>query len=330
MRRREFIAGLGSTAAWPLAARAQQPMPVVGVLGTNDAEARMVSGLRNGLIERGFNEGQNVLFEYVWASGALDRLPVLAAALTRRHPTLIVAMGGPQSALAAKAATAMIPIVFAAGGDAVDLGIVPSLNRPGGNATGVNYMNTRLEPKRLQLLHDLAPNSGLIGVLVSPRLADSKRQLDDLNTTARAIGLQIAIQPATSDREIELAFRAFAQLGIGALLVASSVSFLGWRDKLTALVAHQKLPAIYAYREFAEAGGLMSYGPDLYEVGHQLGIYAGRILKGEKPADLPVVQPTKVGHQPQDRPSARHDRAADAARHCRRGDRIRNPARQKI
>ena len=296
MRRRDFITGLVGAAACQPAARAQQAaVPVIWVVGTTfpDAQARVVSGLRSGLIEGGFREGQNLSLEFVWANGVLERLPSLVADLSRRQPALIVAIGGPQSALAAKGATATIPIIFAAGGDAVDLGIVKSLNRPGGNATGVNYMNTRLEPKRLQLLHDLAPAAGLTGVLVNPRVADSKRQLDDLTKTARAIGMQLVVQQAASEREIEFAFVNFAQRGVGALLVASNVSFIGWRDRIAALAANQKLPAVYAYREFAEAGGLMSYGPDLYEVGRQLGVYAGRTLKGEKPADLPVIQPAK-------------------------------------
>jgi putative ABC transport system substrate-binding protein len=297
MRRREFITHLGGSAvAWPLAARAQQPaMPVVGFLGTTtpDDFAERVAAFRGGLKEAGYVEGQNVVVEYRWPEGHYDRLPTLAADLVRRHVAVIAAVGGEPSPRAAKAATATIPIVFSIGGDPVKLGLVPSLNRPGGNITGVNYFQSELGSKRLGLLHELLPKVAVIGMLVNPTFADSEAEIRDATRAALPLGLQIHTVEARAVDEFDTAFATLAQKKVGAILLANDAFFLRERLQLIALAARYDMPAVYFWREFAVDGGLMSYSPSLAQGYRQVGIYVGRILKGEKPADLPVLQPTK-------------------------------------
>jgi putative ABC transport system substrate-binding protein len=299
MNRRELITLLGGAAAasslsWPLAARAQQ-VPVVGFLATTSAApaAHLVAGLRRGLQEVGFAEGRNVAIEYRWAEGHYDRVPDLAADLVRRRVAVIVTTGGETSAVAAKEATKTIPIVFNTGTDPVRLGLVASLARPGGNATGVNIFTTELAEKRLGLLHDLIPPARLIAVLQNPNFAPAVVNLRESEAAARAVGREIVVFHASSDEEIEAAFARIDQARPGALLVGADPFFNSRREQIVALVARHAIPAIYEWREFAQAGGLMSYGTSLIEAYRQQGVYAGRILKGEKPADLPVVQLTK-------------------------------------
>ena len=295
-RRREFIATLGGAATWPLVARAQQPaLPVIGFLGTTtpDDFAGRVAAFREGLKETGFTEGQNVLIEYRWPEGKYDLLPKLAADLVRRQVAVIAAVGGEPSPLAAKAATATIPIVFSIGGDPVKLGLVPSLNRPGGNITGVNYFQSELGPKRLGLLHDLLPKATVIGMLVNPTFANAEAEIRDAKQAALPLGLQIHVVYAQAVDEFDTAFATLAQQKAGALLLANDAFFLRERQQLIALAARYSMPAVYVWREFAVDGGLMSYSPSLTQGYRQVGIYVGRILKGEKPAALPVLQPTK-------------------------------------
>ena len=297
MQRREFITLLGGAAAtWPLAARAQQPaMPVIGFLSTRspDESAHLLAAFRRGLAENGFVEGQNVTVEYRWALGEYDRLPALAAELVRRPVAVLVAVGGEPSALAAKAATATIPIVAIFTADPVERGLVASLNRPGGNVTGVSVLNATLEAKRLGLLHDLVPQATTLGVLLNPTFPAAASQLRDMQEAARAIGLQLHVLRASTDREIDAAFESVAQHRIPALAVTADPFFITRRDKLVALAARHAVPTMYSFRDYAVAGGLMSYGIDLPDAYRQAGVYAGRILKGAKPADLPVMQPTK-------------------------------------
>jgi putative ABC transport system substrate-binding protein len=297
MRRRDFIAGLGSAAAWPVMARAQQPvMPVIGYLASGTAELdynNFTAPFLKGLKETGYVEGQNVAIEYRWAENQPDRLPALAADLVRRRVAVIVANTTP-AALAAKAATTTISIVFGTGTDPVALGLVASLNRPGGNLTGsANFVN-ELEPKRLQLLRELVPNAAAFGVLADPAFPDSQSQIADLQAAARTLGLQLIVLNATTDSDLETAFVRLSQQRVGAVLISQSTFYPRRMEQLAALAARHALPAMYPFREFAQAGGLMSYGSSLGYASHQGGIYAGRILKGEKPADLPVQQPTKV------------------------------------
>jgi putative tryptophan/tyrosine transport system substrate-binding protein len=297
MRRREFIAFLSGAAALPLAVRAQQPtMPVIGFLNSASAAewTRFLTAFRRGLRETGFVEGLNVTIEFRWAEGQYDRLPTLATELVNRGIAVLVATGGSTSALAAKAATTTIPIVFSTGGDPVQEGLAASLDQPGGNSTGVSLLTNVLVAKRLEILREVVPNASVIGVLVNPRGAGAKTQLEHVEKAARTIGQQVRILRASSEREFEAVFATFAQTRIGALLVGADPVFNSRRDQLVALVARHRIPSIYEWREYAEAGGLMSYGSDLADGYHQVGIYAGRILKGEKPADLPVVQLTKV------------------------------------
>ncbi len=296
MRRRAFITLLGGAAvAWPLAARAQQsgPMPAIGFLGGSSLTERrpLLAAFRQALTEAGFVESQNVAIEYRWAEGQYDRLPALAAELVRRQVALVVAGDGP-SALAAKAATTTIPIVFSTGIDPVQVGLVTSLNRPGGNLTGVNMVAGPLPAKQLGLLHDLVPAAGTIAVLINPNNANAERDAATVQDAARAIGVQILVTRAVVETDFENVFAILARERAGALLINSVVFFTSRRDQIVALAARQALPLMSAWREFPVAGGLISYGPSLSAAYRQIGLYTGKILKGAKPADLPVVQPT--------------------------------------
>ena len=297
MKRREFISLLGGAAvAWPLAARAQQPaMPVVGFLsgGAPGPFQHLVAAFREGLKETGYIEGQNATIEYRWAEGQYERLPALAADLARRQVAVIVATGGVRAGIAAKAATATIPIVFSSGVDPIEAGLVASLNRPGGNITGVYLLISGLDPKKLGLLRELVPHASIIAVLLNSQSADIRERSAVVQEAARSVGQQIHILHASTERELETAFASLAQRRAGALVVSSDPFFNSRRDQLVALAARHAIPAIYEGREYALAGGLISYGTSFAEGYRQVGLYAGRILKGEKPADLPVVQPTK-------------------------------------
>jgi putative ABC transport system substrate-binding protein len=298
MRRREFITRLGSAAVvWPLGARAQQPaMPVIGFLGTGSpkSDAFRVAAVRQGLMEADYVEGRNVAFEYRWAEDQYERLPALAAELVRREVAVIVSIGGITSTLAAKSATATIPIVFAAGADPIKLGLVASLNRPGGNITGVSFLVGTLAAKQFEVLHETVPKAALFGFLVNPTIADAETQTKNALAAAEMLGQKLLVVQATRDSELETAFVTLVQQRAGALVVGADPFFVSRRDKLVKLAAHQKIPTIYFLREFASAGGLMSYGTSINEALRIVGLYAGRILKGEKPADLPVQQTTKV------------------------------------
>jgi putative ABC transport system substrate-binding protein len=298
MKRREFITLLGgAVVAWPLVARAQQPaLPVVGFLysAVPDAVAPYVAAFRQGLKETGYIEGQNVTIEYLWAEGQYERLPEMAADLVRRQVTVIVAAGGIVTARAAKAATATIPIVFSVGDDPVKLGLVNNLNLPGGNLTGVSLLTTGLEAKRLEVLHEAVPGASVIGLLVNSNFSDVETQLKDVPAAARVLGLQMTVLNANSERDIDAAFTTLVQQRVGALLVASSPLFAGRREQLVSLATRHAIPAIFEWPEFVTLGGLMSYGTNLADGYHQVGIYAGKILKGGKPAGLPVQQLVKV------------------------------------
>ena len=293
--RREFITLLGAVAiAWPLASRAQQSaIPVIGFLnGASPAEfAHYVAAFRQGLKEAGFMEGQNVAIEFRWAEGRYDRLPALADDLVRRQVSVIVATGGSQSV--AKAATSTIPIVFTVGGDPVKSGYVSSLNRPGGNLTGLDIFSVGLDAKRLQLLRELLPKAEAIAVLINPTCVSAETQLKDVQEGASRAGVRLIILNAGAESDFDTAFATLVDMGADALVVGSDPFFNSRREQLVALAARHRVPAIYEWREFAEAGGLMSYGTSLKDAYRQVGVYTGRILKGEKPADLPVVQPTK-------------------------------------
>jgi ABC-type uncharacterized transport system substrate-binding protein len=296
MRRREFITLLGGAAAWPLRARAQQPgMPTVGFLsiGAPLPFAHLVTGARRGLQEAGFVEGRDVAIEYRWAEWQYDRLPALAADLVRRKVAVIVTSGGDDPALAVKAATASIPIVFNVGDDPVKIGLVASLARPGGNATGVNIFTVELVEKRLGLLLDVVPAASLVAVLSNPSFAPAAANARVAELTLRRLGKDVITIHARNESEIDAAFAQMAQGRPRALLVGSDPFFNGRREQITALAARYRIPAVYEWREFAEAGGLMSYGTNLVEAYRLQGVYAGRIIKGEKPADLPVVQLSK-------------------------------------
>jgi ABC-type uncharacterized transport system substrate-binding protein len=297
MRRREFITLLGgAAAAWQLAAHAQpSAMPVIGFLSSlsSSDRPRIMAAFQQGLNEADYVEGRNVAIEYRWAEGQYDRLPALAADLVRSQVTMIAAISGTPSALAAKAATTTIPIVFAIGGDPITPGLVASLNQPGANITGVTFFTSPLAAKRLELLRELIPKTTTIAVLVNPDSSPSKLEGINVQAAALAFGQQIMVFEASTEGHIDDAFAVIVQHRIGALLVSADPFFLNQRRKLIALAARHAVPAIYADREHAEAGGLISYGASRSDAYRQAGNYAGRILKGEKPSDLPVVLPTK-------------------------------------
>jgi putative tryptophan/tyrosine transport system substrate-binding protein len=296
MQRRRFITLLGGAAAtWPLAARAQQKaMPVIGYLNTGspDTNPPLLAALRQGLSETGYVEGQNLAIEYRWAEGHYDRLPALAADLVGRKVDLIMA-SSPPSALAAKSATSTIPIVFRGGADPVGDGLVASLARPRGNLTGVGFGGADLTPKRLELLSELVPRAGVIALLVNPDVSNAERVIRDVQDAARTKGLQLHVLKAGSESEIDTAFASLVQLHAGALVVSADPFLSSRREQLVALASRHAVPAIYAWREFAASGGLISYGSSLTLAFRLIGIYAGKILKGAKPSDLPVQQPTK-------------------------------------
>jgi putative ABC transport system substrate-binding protein len=295
MRRREFIILLGgAAAASPLAARAQKPaIPVIGLLAGAGAEsAPVMAAFQQGLSKAGYVEGRNVAIEVRLAEGQYDRLPAMAADLVRRQVTVIVVIT-PVAALAAKAGTATIPIVFQLGSDPVKDGLVGSLNRPGGNVTGVTFFSNLLSSKRLQLLHELVPNAARIALLLNPNNANAELELNETQTAARALGLQLIVVRASTEREIDTAFANLAQQGADAVFTAGDAYLFSRRDQIVALAARHRLPTSSSTRDYSDAGGLMSYGADRLDSGRQWGLYVGRILNGEKPADLPVVQPTK-------------------------------------
>jgi putative ABC transport system substrate-binding protein len=298
MRRRDFIIFLGSTAAmWSLRAHAQQSaMPVIGYLGAQSpaAFASRVRAFRQGLGETGYAEGRNVAIEFRWAEGQHHRLSALAADLVGRQVTVIVAPGGAPAALAAKSATTTIPIVFEMGADPIGMGLVGSLNRPGGNLTGVSSLNVEVTPKRLEILHELVPTAAVVAVLVNPTSPTADSQWKDLQAAARALGLQLHVLHASTEGEFDTVFVTLLQLRAGGLVVASDTFFATHSEQLAALTVRHAVPAIHQSRDFSTAGGLMSYGGNFVESHRLAGVYTGRILKGEKPADLPVQQVTKV------------------------------------
>jgi putative tryptophan/tyrosine transport system substrate-binding protein len=296
MRRREFIVGLGGAAAWSVAARAQQSkLPVIGFLEIQSLEGwgRYLAAFRQGLKEVGFVEGQNVTIEYRWAENQNERLPALAGDLVRRQVTVIAVPGGTFAAQAAKAATTTIPIVFQTGADPVTTGLVASLNRPGGNVTGVTNVTVGLAAKRLELLHELVPNAAAIAILINPTSPTFETTIAELQEAARALALDLIFQNVLSDRDFNAAFASLVLQHAGALLLTDNNVFNNRREQLVALTARHAVPAIYTFPEFPAAGGLMSYASSLADAYRQTGIYTGRILKGEKPSDLPVLQPTK-------------------------------------
>jgi putative tryptophan/tyrosine transport system substrate-binding protein len=295
MRRREFITLLGGAAAWPVVARAQQPaMPVIGFLSSTSPNtyAAFLGAFHQGLNEGGYVAGRNVVIEFRWAEGQYDRLPMLAAELVQRQVGVLCAISTP-AALAAEKATSSIPIVFFIGGDPVKFGLVAGLNRPGGNATGVNVIATELEAKRLGLLRELIPAAKTAAVLLNPQNPNAETQSKDVQQAGRAVGWEIQVLNASTERDLETAFAALVQRRTDALVVSGDTFFASQRNALVALAARHAIPAIYQRREYAEAGGLITYGTDFSDMFRQTGNYAGRILKGSKPGDLPVVQPTK-------------------------------------
>ena len=298
MRRREFITLVGgSVATWPLVSRAQQSaMPVIGFLGLTSPEAfaPLTAAFQHGLREAGFAEGQNVAIVYRWAHGQFDQLPALASDLVRQRLSVLAAMGTPASALAAKAATTVIPIVFVTGGDPVGVGLVDSLNRPSGNATGVYMLTVALEPKRLEVINELVPNAAILGVVVDPNSPDTAVEIRELSAAAGTLGKQIKTFNVSNESEISAAFAAMAEQRVAAAMVTSSPIYLPQRQKFTDVAARYAIPTVYFVRDFVEAGGLMSYGTSFADAYRLAGVYAGRILKGDKPGDLPVQQSVKV------------------------------------
>ena len=296
MKRRHFITLLGgAAAAWPLAARAQQPtVPVLGFLngGSAEAQAALATAFWQGLSQTGYIENQNIKIEHRWAESQYDRLPAMAGDLVRRKVTVIAATGTP-AALAAKAATTVVPIVFETAGDPLKLGLVSTLNRPGHNITGVTQLSSELVSKRLGLLHDMIPAATIIGLLLNPHDPRTEAQASDMRTAARALGLQVHLVNASTEGEIDSAFAKSAQQRAGALIVGPSEFFTKRSEQIVALAARHALPTIYQYRLYAVAGGLATYGTSLTDSYRQAGIYTGRVLKGEKPTDMPVWQPTK-------------------------------------
>ena len=295
--RRQFISALGGAPfAWPLAAHAQQSaMPVIGFMSSRSADdsARVVTAFRQGLAEAGYVEGSNLAIEYRWANGNYDRLPALATELVRRPVDVFATFGGVQAARAAKAVTNTIPIVFGIGEDPVNQGLVPSLNRPGGNITGATFFTAQLGAKRLGLLRELVPKAEVMALLVNQNSPEGQEQTKDVRQAAHDLGQKLVVLNGGTDEEIEAAFASLAQQGVGALMVGSDPFFDPRRDQLIALVARHAVPAIYQFRDYAVAGGLMSYGASITDLYHQVGVYVARILKGDKPSDLPVAQATR-------------------------------------
>jgi putative tryptophan/tyrosine transport system substrate-binding protein len=298
MRRRDFIKAVaGSAAAWPFVAGAQPSLPVVGFLSSVSADVYVtrLNAFRQGLKEAGYVEGQNVAVEYRWAEGHNDRLPALAADLVRRGVTVLVAGGGTPTAMAAKAATTTIPVVFAVAIDPVKSGLVASMIRPGGNLTGITNLGAEVGPKRLEVLREMLPRATAMAVLVNPtNPALAAQYLKDLQPVADKLGVQLHVLNASADRDLDAAFESLARLQASGLVIMPDVFFTTRSEQLAALALHHAVPAIYEYRPFTAAGGLVSYGPDETEYYRVLGIYAGKVLKGDKPANLPVVQSTKV------------------------------------
>jgi putative ABC transport system substrate-binding protein len=296
MKRREFIGLVGGAASLPFAARAQQPsLPVIGYLhsGSRDMFARPLAAFHQGLGESGFVDGRNVAVEYRWAENRYERLPILAADLVSRGVKVIATPGSTPAALAAKAASPEIPLVFLIGNDPVKLGLVASLNAPGANVTGISFLINQLEGKKLQVMHELMPAASTIGVLLNPRNPLVDTQLNDVQSAAQTLGLKIIPLHIGSEAEIDAAFATLLEGRAGALLVTADPALTSWRDRMITLAARNAIPAIYHLREFTDAGGLISYGTSLSDGYRQVGIYVGRILKGAKAADLPVMQPTK-------------------------------------
>jgi len=296
MKRREFITFVGGAAAFPLAARAQQQtIPVIGFLSSRSQHeaAGVVRAFHEGLAETGFSEGRNITIEYRWGEGNYDRLQAMAEDLVRLKVAVLVTTGGEPSALAAKAATSTIPNVFTVGGDPIKIGLVSSLNRPGGNATGVSLMTSTPETKRLGILQEVVPSAIVVGVLINPRYQEAQTQLSELQGAARSLGRTILALHASNETDIDIAFATLVKERAGALIVTADPFLLGPRDRIVRLAATHAVPTIYFSREFVQAGGLMSYGANIATGYRQVGVYTGRILRGEKPADLPVVQATR-------------------------------------
>jgi putative ABC transport system substrate-binding protein len=295
VRRREVITVIGGAAAWPFAARAQQPtMPVIGFLNSGAAEAlqSLVAAFRQGLSESGYVEGQNLGIEYRWANGDYNKLPRLAAELVGRHVSAILA-SAPPAVVAAKAATTTIPIVFTSGGNPVELGLVSSLSHPGGNVTGVSFLTNELGGKRLELLRELIPTAAYVGFLVNPTRPSFQSEVKNAQQAAQALGVKLLVLNASTEAEIDTAFAELSQQRIAALIVGTDVFFLSRRDQIVALANRLRIATVYDLREYVMAGGLISYAASITEVYRQAGIYIAKILKGAKPADLPVLQPTK-------------------------------------
>ena len=295
MKRRAFITLLGGAVSLPIVARAQQVMPVIGFLssGAPDDQVNLVNASRQGLKEAGYIEGQNLTIEYRWAEGQYDRLPGLATELVNRQVVLIIAAGGSDPGRAARAATSTLPIVFITAADPVKTGLVASLNRPEANVTGISMIGSTLEAKRLELLHEMLPQASMIGILINPNYPAAKVQTREVQEAAGRLGVKLVLRNASTEPEIDAAFAAFVQQRAGALLVGNDPFFGSWREKLASLAIRHKLPAISFRREFAEIGGLLSYGAHFADGYREAGVYAGKILKGTRTTDLPVMQPTK-------------------------------------